>query len=68
MAAATRPGTAIAECYRDGEKVTVDVEEEVKLAGQERQPVATAQEEDVALDVNSIVFSFWTTTLHSCDL
>ncbi len=59
MAAVTKWGTAIVECYRDGGKITLDVVEGGKVAGQERQPVATAQEEDVALDVVSHGLATW---------
>lgn len=49
VAAAVRRGAAIAECYWDGEKVTLDVKKKGRLAGKESQDFATAQAEDVAL-------------------
>lgn len=49
MAAATKRGIAIAECYCDGEKIVLDVKEKGKVASQERQEVLVAREEDVAL-------------------
>ena len=49
MAAATSKGTAIAECYWDGESVTFDVKEKGRLAGGLSQEFSAAQEGDVAL-------------------
>ena len=49
VAAATRRGTAIAECYRDGERIVFELKEEGKLASQKRQEILAAQEGDVAL-------------------
>lgn len=49
MAAATKRGTAIAECYCDGERVVLDVKEKGKIASQGQKEILVAQEEDVAL-------------------
>ena len=49
VAAATRLGTAVAECYWDGERTVLDVKEKGKLDGREPQEMLVAQEEDVAL-------------------
>lgn len=49
VAAAIRSGAAIAECYWNDEKVTLDVKEKGRLSSKERQENAIAQAEDVAL-------------------
>ena len=49
VAAATSKGTAIAECYWNGESVVLDVKEKGKLAGKDRQEALVAQEDDIAL-------------------
>ena len=49
VAAASSKGTAIAECYWEGESVIFDVKEKGRLAGAKSQELSVAQEGDVAL-------------------
>ena len=49
VAAAKKRSTAIAECYWDGAKIAFDLKDKGRLAGQERQEVTVAQEDDVTL-------------------
>ena len=49
VAAAKKRGTAIAECYWDGEKISISLKDKGELAAQGRQETAVAQEEDIAL-------------------
>ena len=49
VAAATSKGTAIAECYWDGESIILDVKEKGRLVGGQPPGVSVAQEDDIAL-------------------
>ena len=49
VAAATRRGIAVAECYWDGKKTVLDLIDKGRLAGQERPEAIVVQEDDVAL-------------------